>query len=131
MRGSLYRRDLRSAELASDDQAVNWGVLTFTPETDFPDTMVKAVISTPDRGMIFVRFIYMFITVRMLIDCMKWIPRPDRKARLYVPLSSKVDTRSTSRAAFLDAIANVVDHVFRPYTLKIKDCDWISTYKGE
>ncbi|VDC01078.1 unnamed protein product [Peniophora sp. CBMAI 1063] len=94
-----------------DDQAVNWGVLTFTPETDFPDTMVKAVISTPDRGMIF------------------WIPRPDSKARLYVPLSSKVDTRTTSRAAFLDAISNVVDHVFRPYTLKIKDCDWISTYK--
>ena len=55
MRSNVSRWSLREAHSASDDQAVNWGVLTFTPETDFPDTMVKAVISTPDRGMIFVR----------------------------------------------------------------------------
>lgn len=72
----------------------------------------------------------MFVCTRVTFR-LQWIPRPDGKARLYVPLSSKVDTRTTSRTAFLDAISNVVDHVFRPYTLKIKDCDWISTYKGE
>ena len=55
MRSSVKACGLRNVDISPDDQAVNWGVLTFKPETDFPDTMVKAVISTPDRGMIFVR----------------------------------------------------------------------------
>ena len=55
MRSGVKACGLSNVDISPDDQAVNWGVLTFNPETDFPDTMVKAVISTPDRGMIFVR----------------------------------------------------------------------------
>ncbi|KAI0314514.1 FAD binding domain-containing protein [Amylostereum chailletii] len=95
-----------------DDQAVKWGVLTFTPESDFPDTTVKVVIATPVCGMI------------------GWIPRPDGKARLYVPLSQEFDSRKHTREEFLEEIQSTVDKVFKPYTMKVTDCDWISTYKA-
>ncbi|KAI0030389.1 hypothetical protein K488DRAFT_87804 [Vararia minispora EC-137] len=94
-----------------DEQAVNWGVTTFTPDTDFPDTMVKAVIATPVCGMI------------------SWMPRPDGKGRLYVPLSSSFDSRSCTKEVFLEAIQSVLDDAFKPYKMKIAECHSLSAYK--
>ena len=44
MRG---RVSIRTDKAKQAEQAVNWDVLTFTPETDFPNASVKAVVAVP------------------------------------------------------------------------------------
>ena len=58
------------------------------------------------------------------------MPRPDGKARLYIPLAPGYGARSSKQEKMLECIQTVVTDAFKPYSLKITKCERSSTYKG-
>ena len=58
------------------------------------------------------------------------MPRPDGKARLYIPLAPEYDLRTSTQEKMPKRIQTVITAAFKPYSLKITKCERASTYKG-
>ncbi|EPS94269.1 FAD/NAD-binding domain-containing protein [Fomitopsis schrenkii] len=94
-----------------------WGVIDFTPETDFPSPRAKNVIASPLTGGI------------------AWIPREDNSARVYVRLPTAPDTIAadqTQKSASKDSrekIMQTIEKAFLPYTMRFINITWCNEYK--
>ncbi|KAI0309593.1 FAD binding domain-containing protein [Amylostereum chailletii] len=106
---SNVRIDMVKAE--SDDEAITFGVVNFTPDTDIPDMTTKTVITTPICGTI------------------GYISHPDGKGRLYIPLLPTVDTRKIKEEELLAIMQETLDKSCKPYYVKITEPTWVSTYR--
>ncbi|KAI0034597.1 FAD-binding monooxygenase, partial [Vararia minispora EC-137] len=94
-----------------DEEAIRWAVMDCTPKTDFPDTMTKAVISTPVCGIIGL------------------IPHRDGRVRLYVPLPPYLDVKKLSKEEFHAHVQATTEKAFFPYKFDVSIFSRLSYYK--
>ncbi|KZT64260.1 hypothetical protein DAEQUDRAFT_44973 [Daedalea quercina L-15889] len=94
-----------------------WGVIDFTPDTDFPMVRAKSVIASP------------------LVGGVGYIPRENNTARVYVRLQTDPDTVAadeTQKTASKDSqekIVQTIEKAFRPYTMRFTNITWCNEYK--
>ncbi|KXN89429.1 Phenol 2-monooxygenase [Leucoagaricus sp. SymC.cos] len=96
--GHSWVREMSGIKMNQKDEdnksTVNWGVIDFTPEGNFPDVGIKNIIESHKHGVL------------------GWIPHPDRKARLYIPLPPGYgENRLYTSEEFLASLQQIVDEV--------------------
>ncbi|KZT64257.1 hypothetical protein DAEQUDRAFT_773773 [Daedalea quercina L-15889] len=104
--------------LEGDASDLVWGVVDFTPDTDFPTTRAKNLIGSPLSGGI------------------AWIPRPNNTARAYIRLQTEARTvasdETQDKSASRDSQRNIIQSVeraFLPYSMRLTNVTWCNEYR--
>lgn len=88
------------------------GVMDILPKTDFPDIRLNCMIESKQGNLL-------------------TLPRENKLARFYVPLSDEHAEQGQTSAEQIDlkVIMERTKAILSPYTLESNYCDWWSTYK--
>ncbi|KZT68041.1 hypothetical protein DAEQUDRAFT_712462 [Daedalea quercina L-15889] len=94
-----------------------WGVIDFTPETDFPTTRANCAIAPPLSGGVL------------------YVVREDDTARVYTRLQTdpnalaENETQKSTTKDSQEKIMQVIEKAFLPYTMRFTKITWCNAYK--
>ncbi|KAF9463654.1 FAD binding domain-containing protein [Collybia nuda] len=93
---------------------LTYGVIDFTPVTNFPTCHAKSLIQSPLAGML------------------GYIPKPNGTARLYTLLRDTVLIEALDKGSEEERarkLSQIVSNGFAPYDMRVEDITWCTTYK--
>ncbi|KAI0949246.1 hypothetical protein AcW1_008916 [Taiwanofungus camphoratus] len=120
---SWVRRTL-GIKMEGDRTEHIWGVIDYTPITDFPSILGKNVVLSPKNGG------------------MIWLPRPNKTVRMYIliqassmkqnGLNADEIQQNGSQVQDVSLRARIFENIQQghlPYEIEIKDVTWCNAYK--
>ncbi|EGN91589.1 hypothetical protein SERLA73DRAFT_100302 [Serpula lacrymans var. lacrymans S7.3] len=113
---SWVRKSVNIA-MEGEKTELSWGVIDFTPLTDFPTPWAKNIIQSPLSG------------------AMGYLPRPNGTARMYIllkdPTSGSTDVSEVpdKDQAVERRIIKTIQDGFSPFKMEITDVTWANVYK--
>ncbi|KAJ6594759.1 FAD binding domain-containing protein [Mycena capillaripes] len=115
--GKSWTRKQLNIAMEGNQTDLDWGVIDFTPKTNFPTPRTKNIIQSPLAGAV------------------GYLPRPDGGARVYVMLGEGLEERIVSGPESMNIIAEVrigtkIRLGFAPYQMEIQDASWCTIFRA-
>ncbi|KAF7344102.1 FAD/NAD-binding domain-containing protein [Mycena venus] len=107
---SWTRRQLGIA-MEGNQTDLDWGVVDFTPRTNFPTPRTKNIIQSPLEGFL------------------GYLPRPNGAARVYVMLGEGKEEKVVSGDECKRIIAGKMRRGFAPYEMEIENATWCAIFR--
>ncbi|KAF8189004.1 FAD binding domain-containing protein [Pholiota molesta] len=108
--GKSWTRKQLHIAMEGEQTDLKWGVIDFTPLTNFPTPRAKNIIQSPLAG------------------ALGYLPRPNGTARVYVMLGEGKQADDQNVDA-MDTISKVLRRGFEPYKMEIQDPTWCSIFQ--
>ncbi|KAJ7656765.1 FAD binding domain-containing protein [Mycena polygramma] len=108
---SWIRRQL-NIPMEGNQTDLDWGVIDFTPQTDFPTPRAKNIIQSPLAG------------------ALGYLPRPKGAARAYVMLGEGLAEKTVPAAEAKTIIADKLRRGFAPYRMEIENATWCTIFRA-
>ncbi|KAF7367107.1 Phenol 2-monooxygenase [Mycena sanguinolenta] len=109
--GKSWTRKQLNIAMEGNQTDLDWGVMDFTPRTNFPTPRAKNIIQSPLAG------------------ALGYLPRPERAARVYVMLGEGREEREIPRSETINIIAERLRRGFAPYEMEAEDVTWCSIFR--
>ncbi|KAJ6471351.1 FAD binding domain-containing protein [Mycena sanguinolenta] len=109
--GKSWTRKQLNIAMEGNQTDLDWGVMDFTPRTNFPTPRAKNIIQSPLAG------------------ALGYLPRPEGAARVYVMLGEGQDERVVPRSEAINIVAEKLRRGFAPYKMEAEDVTWCSVFR--
>ncbi|KAF8198354.1 FAD binding domain-containing protein [Mycena galopus ATCC 62051] len=107
--GKSWTRKQLNIAMKGNQTELHWGILDFTPKTNFPTPRAKNIIQSPLAG------------------ALGYLPRPAGAARVYVMLDEK---QIVSADECKNVIADKLRRGFAPYEMEIEETTWCTVFSA-
>ncbi|KAF7367114.1 Phenol 2-monooxygenase [Mycena sanguinolenta] len=110
--GKSWTRKQLNIAMEGNQTDLDWGVMDFTPRTNFPTPRAKNIIQSPLAG------------------ALGYLPRPNGAARVYVMLGEGQAERVVPRSEAIKIVAEKLRRGFAPYEMEAEDVTWCSIFRA-
>ncbi|KAJ6535198.1 FAD binding domain-containing protein [Mycena vulgaris] len=109
--GKSWTRKQLNIPMEGNQTNLDWGVIDFTPRTNFPTPRAKNIIQSPLAG------------------ALGYLPRPNGSARVYVMLGEGQKETVLAGPEAKAIIADTLYRGFAPYKMEIEDATWCTIFR--
>ncbi|KAJ7513136.1 FAD binding domain-containing protein [Mycena galericulata] len=105
--GKSWTRKHLNISMEGNQTDLDWGIIDFTPRTNFPTPRAKNIIQSP-----------------------LYLPRPNGAARVYVMLGEGLEEKKVPSDDCLNIIAQTLRRGFSPYEMEITYPTWYTIFRA-
>ncbi|KAF8870304.1 FAD binding domain-containing protein, partial [Gymnopilus junonius] len=108
--GKSWTRKQLNIPMEGDETILDWGVIDFTPVTNFPTPRAKNIIQSPNDG------------------ALGYLPRPNGTARAYVMLGEG-QQKPVQPTDPINVVSEILRRGFAPYSMEVRDPTWCNMFR--